>query len=563
MGRLITYDSLHNKMVFNIENGDISRITANVSIADNLWPKGYLYANYQGGPNWLCGTNSVDFDTGYFTMKPYCPIRANHQAEDPIGGFSLYELLTRSYYTIGQDKYFYLNDTLTDFIRVRVQSPTTNTFGTTVYGNVLFQARTNGVTVTWKNETGAFVNIGVFKSVYNGVTGYYPFAITEMSLSGKRSRNFIVPLQGNTAIPHSIYLANFTPPSPIDTNTDDEPIGGWDGDYDFEGDTIDLPTAPDETVSGVLASGFLNIYSPTATQLQNFGSALWTNAFNVKWYDVDSLANLVLNTVSDPINFIIGLFMLPITPSTGNASGIYLGGINVNTVSCNRVTQQYKTLDFGTLSISELYGNYLDYSYSRLTIYLPYIGMADIDVQEVTGGSVTVQYIIDCFTGACVANVKCVKSIQAPWGNVYSNSTVHSYSGNVALQLPISAGSFDTMTQGLINVGLGLVSGQPQSVAKGATDVIQSVGGDATTRGSLSSNTGRLSYQTPYLMFTRPIESRPANLGVLHGYSAGVGGVLKNFSGFVECSDVKLDGITATDNEKNMIESLLKSGVYV
>ena len=119
------------------------------------------------------------------------------------------------------------------------------------------------------------------------------------------------------------------------------------------------------------------------------------------------------------------------------------------------------------------------------------------------------------------------------------------------------------MTQGLINVGLGLVSGQPQTVAKGATDVIQNVGGDATTRGALSSNTGRLCYQTPYLMFTRPIESRPANLAPLHGISAGVGGQLKNFSGFVECSDAKLDGITATDNEKDMIDSLLKSGVYV
>lgn len=349
---------------------------------------------------------------------------------------------------------------------------------------------------------------------------------------------------------------------PTDNIDTTDTIGGG-GSYDFEGDDIPMPDAPDETVSGVLASGFLNIYSPSAQNLQDFGQALWTNAFNVKWYDVDSLANLVLNAVSDPINFIIGLFMLPVTPSTGSSSGIYLGGINVNTVSVPRVSGQYVTIDFGTIDIEELYGSYLDYSYSRLSIYLPYIGMADIDVQEVTGGSVTLRYIIDCFTGACVANVKCVKNTTTPWGSVYSNKSVHSYSGNVAIQLPISAGSFDIMTQGLINVGLGLVSGQPQTVAKGATDIIQSVGGDATTRGALSSNTGKLCYQTPYLMFTRPIETRPAKLGNLHGYSAGRGGLLSTFSGYVECSDIKLDGVTATDTELNMIESLLKSGVYV
>ena len=347
----------------------------------------------------------------------------------------------------------------------------------------------------------------------------------------------------------------------IDSKLD--PLSGTPDYEGYEGDEIDMPDAPDETVSGVLVSGFLNIYCPTDAQLQSFGSALWTNAFNVKWYDVDSLANLVLNTISDPINFIIGLFMLPVTPTTGNASGIYLGGINVNTVNVKRFTEQFVTVDFGSIDINELYGNYLDYSYSRLSIYLPYIGMADIDVQEVTGGSVTLRYIIDAFTGACVANVKCVKITKTPWGQQYRNSTVHSYSGNVAIQLPISAGSFDVMTQGLINVGLGLVSGQPQAVAKGATDVIQSVGGDATTRGALSSNTGKLCYQTPYLMFTRPIETRPAKLGSVHGYSAGVGGTLSSFSGYIECSDVKLDGVTATDTELNMIESLLKSGVYV
>lgn len=343
----------------------------------------------------------------------------------------------------------------------------------------------------------------------------------------------------------------------------DNPIGGGGFIPDLEGDDIELPGAPDETVSGVLASGFLNIYKPTDADLRAFGAALWTNAFNVKWSDIDSVSNLILNAVSNPIDFIIGLFMLPVTPSVGASSGIYLGGINVNTISAPRVSSQYVTIDFGTLDISELYGNYLDYANSRLSIYLPYVGTADIDVQEINGGSVHLQYIVDVFTGACVANVHCVKVTTTPWGESYQNKTVHSYSGNMAIQLPISAGSFDTLTQGLINVGLGLGTNTPAIAMTGAKDVVQGFAGDVTTRGSLSSNTGKLGYQTPYLMFTRPIESRPANLGALHGFSAGVGGILSQFSGYVVCSDVKLDGVTATDSELNEIESILKSGVYV
>ncbi len=372
---------------------------------------------------------------------------------------------------------------------------------------------------------------------------------------------------GNYATPVSVALAKkFWTDSQILNNIDahiDTPMGG-DPDYDnFEGDNIPMPGAPDESVSGVLASGFLNIYKPSDANLRAFGAALWTNAFNVKWTDIDSISNLVLNAVSNPIDFIIGLFMLPVTPSVGASSGIYLGGINVNTISAPRVSSQYVTIDFGTIDITELYANYLDYSNSRVSIYLPYVGTADIDVQEITGGSVTLRYIVDVFTGACVANVRCVKTTLSPWGVAYKNETIHSYSGNMAIQLPISAGSFDTLTQGLINVGLGLGTNTPAIAMTGAKDVVQGFAGDVTTRGSLSSNTGKLGYQTPYLMFTRPIESRPANLGALHGYSAGVGGLLSQFSGYVVCSDVKLDGVTATDSELNEIESILKSGVYV
>lgn len=343
----------------------------------------------------------------------------------------------------------------------------------------------------------------------------------------------------------------------------DTPVAGSPNYDDFIGDDIAMPGTPDETVSGVLASGFLNIYKPSDSDLRTFGGALWTNAFNVKWTDIDSVSNLVLNAVSNPIDFIIGLFMLPVSPTVGASSGIYLGGINVNTISVPRVSKQYVTIDFGTIDITELYANYLDYANSRVSIYLPYVGTADIDVQEITGGTVALRYVVDVFTGACVANVHCLKTTNTPWGVAYKNETVHSYSGNMAIQLPISAGSFDTLTQGLINVGLGLGTNTPAVAMTGAKDVMQGFAGDVTTRGSLSSNTGKLGYQTPYLMFTRPIESRPANLGELHGYSAGVGGILSQFSGYVECSDVKLDGVTATDNELNEIENILKSGVYV
>lgn len=559
--KLIVYDNMNNKMVFNLIRGYPETIYSSGFINNQ-----YGFVNHSSVAGyWFCGTDQNGYEISFPHMRPYFPFNEYFDISmTGLSGFTVHELIARGYITPNTPKIFYTNKEKTDYITVTVNNAHSNYFGNTVYDSVDFTVHVNNADYAVVQAGNNILDAGLFIAPFNNLVGVYGYAVSEYAKGSENHRARDMAIYMETT-PANVYLYDGTKPVdqiPVDPDTA-LPTGGYGNIEDMTGDDIDLPTAPDETISGALANGFLNIYKPTASDLRSFGGALWTNAFNVKWYDVDSVANLVMNAVSDPINFIIGLFMLPVSPATSGSSGIYLGGLNVNTVSVPKVSKQFVTIDFGSIAIEELYGNYLDYSNSRLSIYLPYVGTADLDVQEVNGGTVTLQYIVDVFTGACVANVKCSKTTDAPWGMSYTNSTVHSYSGNMAIQLPISAGSFDTMTQGLINIGLGLGTNTPAIAMQGGKDVIQGFAGDATTRGSLSSNTGKLSYQTPYLMFTRPIECRPANLGNLHGYSAGIGGKLGALKGYVECVDVKLDGVPATDSELNEIESILKSGVYV
>ena len=553
-------------MVFNLVDADMSKFPLSVSSASTLWD--YGTANYDSNTKWYfweCGTqrNNRDAVTAWnYIMKDYAPFKQAQPLSSLMGGFTISELVQRGYYTAGTTKAFYLDEDLTEYIKITTSGTSTDGWNYTTYTNPRVSIKLTGQSEQQLfSISGSVINLGLVNGSLNNVHGYYLYYQSNMTRGGHL--NVDIYALGDTEIARRIRVRSGKAPTPPTVDPDKEPLGNWDGDFNPEGDTIDMPTDPDETISGALANGFLNVYAPSASQLQAFGGLLWTNAFNVKWYDYDSVSQLILNTVSDPINFIVGLFMIPVTPNTTSSNGIYLGGINANTVTPPRVTKQFKTIDFGTIEISELYGNYLDYSNTRVAIYLPYVGTADIDIQEIAGGSITLQYTVDCFTGSCVANVKCVKTTETPWGKTYTNETVHSYSGNVAIQLPISAGSFDTMMQGLVNIGLGLGTNTPAVVMQGMTQSLQGFSGDVTTRGSLSSNTGKLCYQTPYLMFTRPIESLPNGNASLHGYGAGTGGKLSKFSGYVEVSDVKLDGIPATENELTMIESLLKGGVYV
>lgn len=562
--KFIVYDNMNNKMAFNLLRGYPETIFNEGFVSNTYGLINHTTNTLEG--YWNCGTTTNGYELSFPHMRPYFPFNEYFDITmTGLPGFTISELLQRGYITVGTQKTFYFDNNHDNYLTVLVSNPHTNYYGRVTYGNMRIECRLNGTTYSIVTASGAqtCLDAGLFVAPFNNMAGVYGFLIREEILSNNNTKRSLTIYMKPTVVSNYLYTGTLPKDQiPVDPDTA-LPTGGYGNIEDMTGDTIDLPTAPDETISGALASGFLNIYKPTANDLRNFGGALWTNAFNVKWYDIDSVANLVMNAVSDPINFIIGLFMLPVSPATSGSSGVYLGGLNVNTVNVAKVSKQFVTIDFGSITIDELYGNYLDYSNSRLSIYLPYVGTADLDVQEVNGGKVTLQYIVDVFTGACVANVKCEKTTDAPWGMSYTNSTVHSYSGNMAIQLPISAGSFDTMTQGLINIGLGLGTNTPAIAMQGGKDVIQGFAGDATTRGSLSSNTGKLSYQTPYLMFTRPIESRPANLGNIHGYSAGIGGKLGALHGYVECSDAKLDGIPATDTELREIENYLKTGVYV
>lgn len=572
MAKLALYDSNHNKMVFNLLSADMSQYTRAYDDRNSLWNYGWCNVNDlpNNGGRWYELTIGTQYNgrSAYeawinHNLKDYAPFDGlNPLGQDTMDGFNVKQLINKGWYTLGTTKKFYFDSDLTSYIEIYVDTETTNEWNHKIFGKTTVKIYVNDTLYTMLSTVaGATRDIGIVSGTFNGTSGYYFYYIVEKK--NGNNQNIEVHQNVNTSIAIGIKNRGGNLDLPITIDPDKEPIGGWGGDFNPEGDEIDMPDEPDETISGTLANGFLNIYAPSASQLQSFGALLWTNAFNVKWYDLDSISNLVLNAVSDPINYIVGLFMIPVTPTTTGSSGIYLGGVNANTVTAPRVSKQFKTIDFGTIEISELYGNYLDYSNSRVAIYLPYIGTADIDIQEIAGGSVSLRYIIDCFTGACVANVKCIKYTETPWGKVYKNETVHSYSGNVSIQLPISAGSFDTMMQGLVNIGLGLGTNTPAFVMQGMTQGIQGFTGDVTTRGSLSSNTGKLCFQTPYLMFTRPIESLPAKNNSLHGYGAGVGGNLSRFKGYVEVSDVKLDGVNATENELSMIESLLKGGVYV
>lgn len=298
------------------------------------------------------------------------------------------------------------------------------------------------------------------------------------------------------------------------------------------------------------ASALYAIYNPTIEQINSFGSWLWSSDF------VEQIKKLF----SDPMQAIIGLHKIYATPATNGTQNIKVGYLDSG-VSANVVSNQYSTIDCGTVSLSEYFYNVFDYApYTDINLYLPFIGIVGIDVADVMRSSIHIIYHVDVLSGACLAEVKVIRDS--------AGGTLYQYTGNASVTLPISSGSY----MGIISSIAGIAGGIAGTIASGgsALPLLASSAGsllNARTKvehsGGFSGNSGAMGSKIPYLIISRPQVDLANKFDKYIGYPANITTTLESCSGFVNVLECHLENINATDSELNEIESLLKGGIII
>lgn len=298
------------------------------------------------------------------------------------------------------------------------------------------------------------------------------------------------------------------------------------------------------------ASALYAIYNPTIEQINSFGSWLWSSDF------VEQIKKLF----NDPMQAIIGLHKVFATPATNGTQNIKVGYLDSG-VSANVVSNQYTTIDCGTVSLSEYFYNVFDYApYTDINLYLPFIGIVNLDVADVMRSSIHIIYHVDVLSGACLAEVKVIRDS--------AGGTLYQYTGNASVTLPISSGSY----MGIISSIAGIAGGIAGTIASGgsALPLLASSAGsllNARTKvehsGGFSGNAGAMGSKIPYLIISRPQIDLANKFEKYIGYPANVTTTLASCTGFVNVLECHLENINATDSELNEIESLLKGGILV
>lgn len=334
-------------------------------------------------------------------------------------------------------------------------------------------------------------------------------------------------------------------PSDKPFENDHSGTGGGYGGYSDKGDETGKPGLPS---SGVLSSGFIAMYNPSLANLQALGAKLWSNDF------VES----ILKLWNDPMEAIITLGLIPFTPTSSGSTNCQIGNYDAE-ISIPRVTSQYETKSCGSVAIQEYWGNALDYApYTEAEMFLPFVGMKKIDIDDIMNKTVSVDYNIDLLGGESICYV------------TVDNRVLYDFRCNLMSSVPISSSSYASLYSGILraasSLAVGAAAGGVGAAAGGLTsavNVMTSKHGSIERGSDLTPNAGVLGLLTPYIILHRPIQSLPSNFGHFKGYPSNITRTLGSVSGYTEVSYIHLDGISATDAEKEEIYSLLKAGVIL
>lgn len=311
---------------------------------------------------------------------------------------------------------------------------------------------------------------------------------------------------------------------------------------------------------GIVGTGVVDLYLLTKSQMAEFARYLYTGI-------TESVSNTIKRLLANPLDGVVSAHMVRMTPSVSGVGNIKYCGIDTGCSASLVATEYYMAIY--EINIASFYNNFLDYAgNTKLQIYIPYIGVKDLDINEFIGGKLKLTLKYDIVSGSIIAMVYSVLT-QKGFNHVNLDSCLYTFTGTCIRPIPISGSNWSSLFGSLTAMAIGVMTENPVAVAGGIGSL---TGGMVKTsaNSSIGSSFGYLNKQEPYVILTHPEPSVPDALRKCRGYKTNVtvrklsDAIATDRTNFIKVRQGSLDltGIHATDAEKEEIARLLYEGVY-
>lgn len=266
-------------------------------------------------------------------------------------------------------------------------------------------------------------------------------------------------------------------------------------DYGMYEVTGDSDAAPSPTT----LDGLTSIYLPTDAELGEIGKLRYSVTISPSSSGVVDLGAYIVNYIK---------MFIDVTP-TGKTDCV-LGYFNTQ-IEVSYTNDQILEIDCGSITVNEINENVTDYTDVESRLFLPFIGMIDIDPKRIMGKTVNLKYKINLINGDCVALL-------------YADAVLISISqGQVGYKMPY-----------ILNDSL------------------------LTAVENYSFNGQYLLDKKPYLLIY--YKNQISNSATYNGDSWYT---ISDLQGYTTFKDVVITGLDCTIDEMAEIEQILKSGVIL
>lgn len=328
-----------------------------------------------------------------------------------------------------------------------------------------------------------------------------------------------------------------------------------------------LPSIP--SIPTAVSTGFMKLYNPSDAEILALCNELTGDSV---------LLDLKKYLGNNPLDFIVGLQVVPGTYSTGaNKYKIKYGSFSSN-VSMYPITDEFTEIDYGTLDLKEIYGSWEDYNpHTKMSIYLPYIGIKDIDPDRINGTLLTLKYLVDATTGSILASLTSTRKDDK---NAGAEILVGQWAGQALYTIPLTNVQHNNAVNSVLSVvgagvGVGMAIATGGSSALLTAGMIGSVGNamlsgaksqkaDISMQGGVSGSLAFFTGPDAYIQIEFPIQGRPDNYDHIIGKPSNITTDLAHqpLNNYIEFVNVDVSGIDAPKDEKQMIIDLMIGGVY-
>lgn len=328
------------------------------------------------------------------------------------------------------------------------------------------------------------------------------------------------------------------------SDDDENGDGGNNGSKD-DPNSDGIPDSTGYNTLGVLTK----TYAMTINRLQQLGSKLWGSSF------VDNI-KLMNNS---PIENIVSIKAMPFDMS-GSDQEIVLGNVSMGVNGALIPNSHEFRTTVGSIQINGRYNSFLDYApFTKITIFLPFIGYKELDANMYTGRTLRVDYIHDIVTGACKAVL-------------YANDNpVNTFDGSIGIDVPIAASNRAQIEAGYVatftdSVASGFTSGGALGGIEGAVaGTVSNAFSQFHTQqgGGISPTCSAYMTRSVFVIIDSPSYQNLQSFNHTYGRMCMLTRSIGGLSGYTKTTkDVDLSGVNATEQEKEMLVSILSSGFF-